>query len=59
MYMDIANMTLEQLASITSMLSQARLNAYMEKVNGHTFLFAVPQEELEAALGLHLGIGEM
>ncbi|GEM_PF-6179068 len=59
MYMDIANMTLEQLAGITSMLSQARLHAYMEKVGDHTFLFAVPTNELEAALGLNLAIEEM
>jgi hypothetical protein len=59
MYMDIANMTLEQLARITGLLSQARLNAYMEKVGNHTFLFAIPPEEYEAAMGLSPGFSEM
>lgn len=59
MYMEIADMTLEQLASITSMLSHARLGAYMGKVSGHTYLFAIPQGEYEASLGMNLGISEM
>lgn len=52
MYMDVANMTFEQLARITSMLSQAKLSAYMENMGNHTYLFAIPREEYEAAMGL-------
>jgi len=44
MYMDIANMTLEQVSRVTSMLSSARLGAYLTSVGGHTFLYAVADE---------------
>jgi len=49
MYMEIADMTLEQLSSITSLLGQARLGAYMEKVGRKTYLFAVDEAELRSA----------
>ena len=44
MYMDIANMTLEQVSRVTSMLSTAKLSAYLTRAGGHTFLYAVPDE---------------
>ena len=45
MYMDIANMTLEQVSRVTSMLSTARLGAYLMTMGGHTFLYAVADED--------------
>lgn len=45
MYMEIADMTLEQLSKVTSMLSCARMGAYLTTVGGHTFLCAVPDEQ--------------
>lgn len=50
MYMEIADMTLEQLSSITSLLGQARLGAYMGKVGMKTYLYAVNEIELKSAL---------
>ena len=44
MYMDIANMTLEQVSKVTSMLSTARLGAYLTTVCERTYLYAVPDE---------------
>ena len=49
MYMEIADMTLEQLASITSLLGQARLGAYMEKVGRKTYLYTVDDSEYRSA----------
>jgi hypothetical protein len=43
--MEIANMTLEQVSKVTSMLGTARLAAYLTSVGGHTFLYAVPDEQ--------------
>ncbi len=45
MYMEIADMTLEQVSTVTRMLSTARLGAYLTMVGGHTFLCAVPDEQ--------------
>ena len=45
MYMEIADMTLEQVSKVTSMLSCARMGAYLTKMGGHTFLCAVPDEQ--------------
>ena len=45
MYMEIADMTLEQVSKVTSMLSNARLGAYLTTMGGHTFLYAVPDEQ--------------
>lgn len=45
MYMEIADMTLEQVSKVTSMLSSARLGAYLTSVGGHTFLCAVQDEQ--------------
>lgn len=45
MYMEIADMTLEQVSKVTSMLSSARLGAYLTTMGGHTFLYAVQDEQ--------------
>ena len=49
MYMEIANMTLEQVSRVTELLSQARLGAYMQKVGRKTYLYAVDKAEYESA----------
>ncbi len=46
MYIDIADMTLEQVSKITQMLSTARLGAYLEKASGHAYLYAVADAEM-------------
>ena len=38
-------MTLEQVSKVTSMLSTAKLGAYLTTMDGHTFLYAVPDEQ--------------
>jgi len=38
-------MTLEQVSRVTSMLSTARLGAYLMTMGGHTFLYAVADED--------------
>ncbi|MFH1307171.1 MAG: hypothetical protein ABIH83_05980 [Candidatus Micrarchaeota archaeon] len=45
MYIDIANMTLEEVGKITSMLSSARVDAYLTKVGENAYLYTVAKEE--------------
>lgn len=56
MYMEVANMTLEQLNRISSMLGQARMAAHMEKVGRRTYLYAVDEEDFsQSAFGIQFG----
>ena len=45
MYMDIADMTLEQVSKVTTMLTTARLGAYLTTVGGHTLLYTIPDDQ--------------
>ena len=45
MYIDLANMTLEEVSRVTQMLSGARLAAYLQKVGEHTYLYAMADSE--------------
>lgn len=44
MYIDIANMTLEEVSKITQLLSSARVDAYLTKFGGHAYLYTVADE---------------
>jgi len=41
MYIDIANMTLEEVGRICRSLSSARMEAYLTKVGGNAYLYTV------------------
>ncbi len=43
--MDIADMTLEQVSKVTTMLTTARLGAYLTTVGGHTLLYTIPDDQ--------------
>ncbi|MFA5108640.1 MAG: hypothetical protein WC492_03865 [Candidatus Micrarchaeia archaeon] len=44
MYIDIANMTLEEVSKVTSLLGSARIDAYLSKVGEHAYLYTVDKE---------------
>lgn len=45
MYIDIADMNMEEVSRITQALSSARLAAYLQKVGEHAYLYAVEEKE--------------
>ena len=47
MYIDIANMTLEEVGRITQLLSSARIDAYLSKVGSNAYLYTVSKEKHE------------
>jgi len=44
MYIDIANMTLEEVSKITRALSSARVDAYLTKMGEGAYLYTVDKE---------------
>jgi len=45
MYVDIADMTLEELSAVCRSLSSARLDAYLTKVGDSAYLYTVDREK--------------
>lgn len=50
MYIDIADMTLEEVSRISQALSTSRLAAYLQKVGEHAYLYAVEERDYK---GVH------
>ena len=47
MYLDIANMTLEEVSRICQSLSSAKMDAYLTKVGGGAYLYTVDRREYQ------------
>ena len=44
MYLDIANMTLEEVSKVCQSLSSAKMDAYLTKVGGGAYLYTVDRK---------------
>ncbi len=47
MYIELANMTLEEVSKITQVLTCARLGSYLQKIGEHTYLHAFNENEAD------------
>ena len=47
MYIELANMTLEEVSKITQVLTGARLGTYLQKIGEHTYLHAFDEKETD------------
>ncbi|MFH0927211.1 MAG: hypothetical protein V1822_01395 [Candidatus Micrarchaeota archaeon] len=50
MYIDIANMTLEEVSRVCQSLSSARMGAYLTKVGGSAYLYTVDGQRCAAQM---------